>query len=1089
MNRVCKSVVAFAMTSVMVFSNLAVAFAAGPAWDPAQVYNKGDQISYEGKDYEAQWWTRNEVPGSSAWGAWKEMEDESAGATQWSSTKVYTGGMQAVYNGVVYEAKWWTQGQKPDTSYDWKEVGKQDGGQEGGQEGGQGGGEVAPNVEVSSVVLSESALDLLEGERATVNATVLPENATDKTVTWATSNAAVAVVNNGTITAKGAGVATITAKAGAQSAAVVVTVAKDEPEQPVVIPVESVLMNRTSANLVLGQTETISLKATVLPQNATDKTVAWSSNNTAVAVVKNGVVTAKAAGTAVITAKAGGKTATCAVKVTVKETEKPEIVPVASVSVTPAKATLEMGKTETITLKAVVNPKNATDKTIVWSSNNTAVAVVKNGVVTAKSAGFAVITAKAGDKTASCTVKVIAKETEKPEIVPVASVTVTPAKATLEMGKTESVTLKATVNPKDATDKTVAWSSDNTAVAVVKNGVVTAKAAGIAVITAKAGDKLATCSITVKAAEENEGNKPSGEFKQTTNINGVKYPGDYWNRKVVGYFPNYAINSENHAYFSITDLQWDKLTHVQYAFVVADENTYEMIPSDPVNDVENKFEGRKFYHKGQEIKMDPTLGYYGQFNLMHTMMEKYPDVTVLASTGGWAASRSLWKVTDNEANMRKFAKSAVDFVRKYGFDGIDIDFEYPSETSQSGNPADFDLSEPRRKNISLRYGQLIKILREEFDAAAKQDGKYYWVTSAVTGSSWVLGGQTDASYLDYLDFVSVMSYDYHGGWNQYVENQANIYPDPADTETKAMAVPTLGFDWSYKYYRGGVQSEKILMGIPFYTRGWDNVSGGVNGLHGSSKTPAVGINNIWHDLDANGKEIPAGANPLWHVLNLMNEEGSHYKKYWDPVGCVPHVWNDQTRTFLTFEDEQSIQERINYIGDHNLGGCLIWVMHGDYDYDAAQDKYVVGDTLTSMLNDQLGAMAPAKLTSDIDVTTPALDFDVQFGGKYDHPNYTYEITVTNHTGENFDKWNVSFDIPNSAVYGSSWGGTATTKPSVNPGFTTVTLTPGWQKLPNGGSVTLQGMIKLNFAGVKNFKLNGSPMKSEVEAEIARVYRG
>ena len=238
----------------------------------------------------------------------------------------------------------------------------------------------------------------------------------------------------------------------------------------------------------------------------------------------------------------------------------------------------------------------------------------------------------------------------------------------------------------------------------------------------------------------------------------------------MGYFPNYAINSESHKYFDITQLQWDKLTHVQYAFAMADANTFELVPSDPENDVESKFEGREFYHKGQKIEMDETLGYYGQFNLMHTMRKMYPDVTVLVSTGGWGASQTLWLVMDSEANMIKFADSAVDFIRKYGFDGIDIDFEYPSETSQSGNPNDFSISETRRKGIGDRYAQFIKIMSEKLSKASKEDGKYYWLTSAVTASSWVLGGQNNSEFLDYLDFVSIMSYVYHGGWKEFVEN-------------------------------------------------------------------------------------------------------------------------------------------------------------------------------------------------------------------------------------------------------------------------------------------------------------------------------
>lgn len=593
----------------------------------------------------------------------------------------------------------------------------------------------------------------------------------------------------------------------------------------------------------------------------------------------------------------------------------------------------------------------------------------------------------------------------------------------------------------------------------------------------------------VKAAETEK------ETVQTTGENafGVTLPGGYNNRKVVGYFPNYAINSEAHKNFDVTQLQWDKLTHVQYAFAMADSQTLELVPSDPENDVENKFEGREFYHKGEKIEMDDTLGYYGQFNLMHTMKEKYPDVTVLISTGGWGASQSLWKVTENEENMNKFADSAVEFIRKYGFDGIDIDFEYPSETSQSGNPADFEISEPLRPGIGDRYSQFIKIMGEKLAEASKEDGKYYWLTSAVTASSWVLGGQKNTEFLDYLDFVSVMSYDYHGGWNEYVENQANIYADPADRETLALvnsgAVPTLGFDWSMNYYRGAVQSEKILMGVPFYTRGWTNVQGGENGLHGSSKTPATGEENLWCDLDENGNEIAAGANPLWHVLNLM-EKDSNYKKYWDPVGCVPHVWNDVTKTFLTFEDEQSIQERINYVKNNNLGGVLIWVMHGDYDYDEEKQEYTVGDTLTTMLYDQLTQAGPTEITSDVDLDVEVADFDVDFGGKYDHPNYYYSINITNHTGEALKGFTLSFDLPKSAIFqGSYGGGTPVITDAKDPAFQTVTIQgPAWKELNDGESMELTGSIKLNFAGVKNFKLNGKAMKSEVEAECARLQR-
>lgn len=574
-----------------------------------------------------------------------------------------------------------------------------------------------------------------------------------------------------------------------------------------------------------------------------------------------------------------------------------------------------------------------------------------------------------------------------------------------------------------------------------------------------------------------------------TNIQGITLPSTYYNKKVVGYFPNYAIDSDAHEHFTIADLQWDVLTHVQYAFGIVNKDTCELEAGDVENDINNKFTDRKFYHDGVEIKMDESLGYYGQFNLMHTLKEMHPNVTVLISTGGWGASEGLWYATQNEASMRKFSASAVKFIRQYGFDGIDIDFEFPSETPMSGNYTEF--TESIRSGIATRYAQFIRILSEDLAEASKADGKYYWLTSAVSASSWVLGGQTDSTFLDYLDFVSIMSYDYHGGWNNYVENQANIYPDPEDGETAQQAVKTLGFDWSYKFYRGKVQSEKILMGVPYYTRGWTNVSGGTTGLHGSSGTPLSNKTdnlNLWCDLDDNGNEVAAGANPLWHVMNVMKKD-SNYKRYWDDVGKVPHIWNSTNNTFLTFEDEESIQERINYVKNKNLGGVLIWVMHGDYDYDAAKDEYVIGDTLTSKLYNAFEQAGPSQVTSDIDYTNSVLDFSVDTSGsKYDHPNNTYSIKVTNNSSVSLPSgFTFSFWLPKSSTFTSSWGGTATTKDASNDDFTEVILTAN-SGLEPGQTTEFTGMMKCCASALKNFKINGMSMASEVNEEIKRLNR-
>ena len=332
-------------------------------------------------------------------------------------------------------------------------------------------------VEVESVTLDRHELTLKEGETNRLVATVSPSNATDKTISWATSNPAIVSVDKeGNVKGVAVGTATVAASHGNLSDACKITVTASA------VPVTSISLDKTT--LALAEQDTYQLTATVKPDNATDKTVTWSTANAAIATVSdNGLVTAVAEGTTTITAKAGDKTATCAVTVSKK------VIPVTSVTLN--KTSLALTEQETFQLSATVSPDNATDKTVTWSSSNTAIATVSdNGLVTAAAEGTTTITAKAGDKTATCTVTVSKK------VIPVTSVSLN--KTSLALTEQETFQLSATVSPDNATDKTVTWSSSNTAIATVSdNGLVTAAAEGTTTITAKAGDKTATCTVTV----------------------------------------------------------------------------------------------------------------------------------------------------------------------------------------------------------------------------------------------------------------------------------------------------------------------------------------------------------------------------------------------------------------------------------------------------------------------------------------------------------------------------------------------------------------------------------------------------------------
>lgn len=181
--------------------------------------------------------------------------------------------------------------------------------------------EIPTKVEVTSVTLDKTTASVEVGKTTTLTATVAPTDATNKTVTWTSSDTSVATVSNGTVTGKKVGTATITAKSGTKSATCTVTVTAvsngdTTDDENKTVEVTSVTLNKSTDTLKVG--ETLSLTATVKPDNATDKTVTWKSSDTSIATVTNGVVKAIKEGTVTITASAGDKSATCKITVTNK---------------------------------------------------------------------------------------------------------------------------------------------------------------------------------------------------------------------------------------------------------------------------------------------------------------------------------------------------------------------------------------------------------------------------------------------------------------------------------------------------------------------------------------------------------------------------------------------------------------------------------------------------------------------------------------------------------------------------------------------------------------------------------------------------
>lgn len=411
---------------------------------------------------------------------------------------------------------------------------------------------------VTGVILNKTSLQMEVGQVEVLIATVLPENATDKTVTWSSSNSQVAdvvlgegygadgtVVVGGRVLAVAEGEAVIEAKAGNVTATCKVTVGKGQGGGggDDKIEVTEIQLNKTEITVVTGLSEQLEV-VKLLPENATEKTVVWESDNPNIAVVtprdatvdgvfyKGGKVTGRDPGTTIIRALAGVARAECKVTVTSGGS-----VTIESLSIDPASVSLTVDEEKILT--AVVTPSNA-KANITWQIDNPKIAAVgsineKQAKIQGLSAGQTTVKAIAGGKVATCAVTVTAGSGN----VAVQSITLDKTTLKLEVGQTAQLT--ATVLPANAHDKSVIWTTTDPYKAYVNGGLVTAYGVCEATITATSVSNpqvAATCKVTIVAAGSGGGGEtgieavdlglPSGLKWGSMNV-GASQPEDYGN--------------------------------------------------------------------------------------------------------------------------------------------------------------------------------------------------------------------------------------------------------------------------------------------------------------------------------------------------------------------------------------------------------------------------------------------------------------------------------------------------------------------------------------------------------------------------------
>ncbi|QHB70055.1 glycosyl hydrolase family 18 protein [Stenotrophomonas sp. 364] len=421
-------------------------------------------------------------------------------------------------------------------------------------------------------------------------------------------------------------------------------------------------------------------------------------------------------------------------------------------------------------------------------------------------------------------------------------------------------------------------------------------------------------SYTVRA-RDNAGNASaqSGSISVTTAAGG----GGGGTKRVIGYFTQWGIYGRNYRVKNIdTSGSAAKLTHINYAFGNVRNNRCEVgvtQASDPNTGVGGDAfaDYTKAFGAGESVSgsadtWDQPLR--GNWNQLKQLKAKHPNVKVLISLGGWTWSRGFSSAAQ-PANRQAFVASCVDAYIKGNlpvtdgaggvgaaagvFDGIDIDWEYPVACGLScGTPAD-----------NANYTALLAEFRRQLDAVRPG----LLLTVAVGAGIDKIRVTDPAAYHPYLDFINVMTYDFHGAWDPQTNHHSALFDSPADPSTGDQKLYNSN-DAMEAFLSRGVPASKLNLGIGYYGRGWTGVASGNNGLYKSAGGAAPGT-------------YEAGIED-WKVLKNLT-----WPVYTDTVAKA--TWISNGTTFWSVDTPAMVTEKMGYVKAQGLGGAFFWEFSGD----------------------------------------------------------------------------------------------------------------------------------------------------------------
>ncbi len=365
--------------------------------------------------------------------------------------------------------------------------------------------------------------------------------------------------------------------------------------------------------------------------------------------------------------------------------------------------------------------------------------------------------------------------------------------------------------------------------------------------------------------------------------------------RVVGYFAEWSVYARD---YEVSQIPADKLTDIMYAFAdVSDDG--RVVLYDRGAAIDQAYPGDTW---DQPIK--------GNFNQLAKLKEQNPDVNTLISIGGWTLSKNFSNSALTAQSRAKFAASAIDFMKTYGFDGIDLDWEYPVAGGLETNIY--------RPEDTANYVLLVEEIRKQLNALEATDGidKHYLLTIAAPGGDDKIENYDLDGMAPYLDWFDVMAYDFHGAsWEpKKTGHGSGLYGTPDSTQS------TYYSDYAIQLYLDQVDSSKIVLGAPMYGHSWKGVTtGNDHGLNNAATGPGIAS---YGDLN--------GSISYWQIMNLVEQQPNLYHVYWDDQAKASYVSSTADGgTFITYESPQALQYKLDYIKDFSLGGIMFWQLDDD----------------------------------------------------------------------------------------------------------------------------------------------------------------